>query len=131
MAAWPHVEGRIIRSCVAGGATSKDARGKKSSSYVPDIACEFQVSGRSYTSTSVWVGGSYGTSAGIAASIAERYPVGSTVTVHYLPGDPSESYIETSPGFALWLQLGSGLALFGLAAASGAGIRRLRKRPTA
>ena len=107
---WPITTGRVVESRV------KDVPSDDGPSYAPGIFYEYSVEGKKFASTALSPGGIVrsGQASWVKRTVA-RYPVGSTVEVHYHPATPSRAYIEVWPR-AFWF-----VFLFG-AAFTAAGI---------
>jgi uncharacterized protein (TIGR03435 family) len=107
---WPVTEG-IIQS-----AEMKSHEGSKGgTTYSAEVTYGYQVAGTSYTGDKVSIG-QMSSSSEYARGILNRYPVGKKVSVHYLPGDPSDAVLETGIHGGTWICLGVGTAftLFGI-----------------
>lgn len=111
---WPTVPGRVLES---GLDASRSDKGR--TTYRAEVLYEFQVDGQTYASNDIAVG-DYGSSdPKHGRRIANRYPKGAAVTVHYDPDDPETSLLEAGiqgqafflPGFGL-LFFGAGLVVF-------------------
>jgi hypothetical protein len=76
-------------------------------SYEPAVEYNYAVGGQTYTSRRIAYGAnSFGRDQ--AQKMIERYPVGSVVTAHYDPANPTEAVLETqAAGSTLFLVLGS------------------------
>ena len=108
-ASWPATDGRITRSRL--DESRKDGTTRRSA----DIGYEYEVAGRAFAGTRVWIGDEYTSSPGNEFRAAvERHPVGRPVRVHYDPADPARSVLEpggTWSASALYL---AGLGVLGL-----------------
>lgn len=87
------VEGVVVESSVVYYNT-----GEGSSGWSPDIEYRYTYKGTTYTSSKLCPGehnsGCYGPSTEkVAQSVVDRYPEGSTATVHVDPDDPSNVYL--------------------------------------
>ena len=99
MKRWPVAEGRVLsakveeyRTSVSRGAGGARAR---MTLYRPVLLYEYRVTGKRFHGTRV--AQSPGLDRGVpefAASVVERYPIGSTVAVRYNPKRPDESVLE-------------------------------------
>ncbi len=89
-ASWLQVQGRITRSKLA---VRRPPAGSDigTAVNVPDVAYSFSVAGRSYQGKRVSLGDISGK---FAEETVRRYPVGSVVTVHYDPADPTDCVLE-------------------------------------
>lgn len=88
---WPTVPGRVLTSEVIED-RFRNATGKASIAYVPDVTFEYNVNGTSYTSKNVIFGETtydYLT----ASRICEKYAVDTTPPVYYNPERPSEAVL--------------------------------------
>lgn len=88
-AVWPTTEGIVMDSYIA---THPGSEGQ--TSYSPELVYQYQVDGVSYNGDRLFVT-SHSSDYGWAQSYLDRYPVGSTITVHYNPANPLEAVIET------------------------------------
>ncbi len=107
---WPVTDG-IIQS-----AEMKSHQGSKGgTTYSAEVTYTYQVTGTSYTGDKISIG-QMSSSSEYARAILNRYPVGKTVSVHYLPGNPSDAVLETGIHGGTWICLGVGTAftLFGI-----------------
>lgn len=93
-ASWPSVPGQVISSTVT---RQSDSDG--SVSFSPEVSYRYQVGSQSYQGRRIKFGeNAYGFRAR-AQSVADRYPVGHSVSVYYDPADPNLSVLE--PGVSL------------------------------
>lgn len=123
---WPTINGRIVSSGIHQFQQRRDEakrtmRGRRmmQTMYMPVVEYAYSVGGRDLTSRSIWDGTEVSGSQAYAQSIAARYPVGKTVTVHYDPADPDKTALEVG-GYWHWaLLVGAVLALGAAAATSG------------
>jgi Protein of unknown function (DUF3592) len=91
---WPTVTGAVIVSEVA-ARPERNASGRPTKVYRADIQYQYQVSGESFTSETVALGGSIETSSrGRFDAQVARYPVGRKVRVYYDPSDPATAILE-------------------------------------
>ncbi len=88
--AWLQVQGRITRSSLS---VRRPPEGNEigTAVNVPDVAYAFSVAGQGYQGNRVSLGDISGR---FAEEAVRRYPVGSTVTVHYDPNDPTDCVLE-------------------------------------
>ena len=91
---WPSTEGQITQSKVEHrtSGTGKD----RSSAYYAVVTYEFTVDGATYKADRV-ASADIGREKAHARRIVERYPKGSSVSVYYMPENPSKCLLE--PGF--------------------------------
>ena len=103
---WPYVEGIIEESRLA----SDD------DDLLPHIQFSYTVGESAYRRTFEFPGDVTPTEE-FAASYVKKYPVGSTVQVHYDPDNPQSATLEPGLGKGDWLVLviGMGSLLFGIA----------------
>jgi hypothetical protein len=115
-ASWPTVEGRVAHSEMTLGS------GDESSVYHASVLYNYKLSGVSYSSDRIGFGDFDSSDSSHAQAIVNRYPVGTSVQVHYNPQTPNLSVLETgvngatyflAPGGALFLISGC-LMLWGL-----------------
>ena len=107
---WPVTDG-IIQS-----SEMKSHQGSKGgTTYSAEVTYTYQVAGTGYTGNKVSIG-QMSSSSEYAQGILNRYPVGKKVSVHYLPGDPSDAVLETGIHGGTWICLGVGtvFTLFGI-----------------
>ena len=107
---WPVTDGIIQSAEMTSHEGSKGGR-----TYSADVTYTYQVAGTSYTGDKVSIG-QMSSSSEYARGILNHYPVGKKVSVHYLPGDPSDAVLETGIHGGTWICLGVGTAftLFGI-----------------
>jgi hypothetical protein len=84
-AAWPGVAGSVTAS----------ERTKRAWRTQPRVTFRYQVDGKDYRGSNIVIGG--GVNPKETDTILSRYPMGSAVTVHYLPKDPGVSVLEPGP----------------------------------
>ena len=110
---WPIVPGRVIASRVVQH-ESTDSEGGSSVTYEPQVEYEYSVMGLTYSAKRV----AFGTNrydARKATEIADRYPAGSVVSVHYNPDKVKDATLETSAsGGKLFPIIGGIIAASGL-----------------
>jgi hypothetical protein len=89
---WPSTSGVVQRSSI------EQRRSRRSITYHPIVSYRYQLGGTAYIGHQIrYSSTSYNDAQG-AQEHADRYAEGSTIQVHYSPGDPSESVLE--PGLA-------------------------------
>lgn len=100
---WPTTKGEILESLVEQDAEQCD---------FPLVTYQYSVNKKTYTSNRLYAtSGIAATSGSYAASVVARYRVGSRVTVHYNPFDPSDAALEvTFPAWVLALLLAAGVS---------------------
>jgi hypothetical protein len=91
---WPKVAGTITRSEIRAEKSEGGENTGSSTSYRPDIAYSYEVSGKSYTGQRVRAGSVYVRTPKAAEAIREPYPVGRSVEVAYDPARPESSMLE-------------------------------------
>lgn len=118
-ARWPVARGRIIHSGVEELEVSDiDSR---RTHYRSSVVYNYKVNGHEYSGDVVTLGvTATATIQGMARSMSEKYPVGSTVDVHYNPKAPSESALQPYSRwhYLIWL-IGMGMFLLAWAVATG------------
>lgn len=128
---WPVVDGRVVSTTVRvdmptgnSGAT-REAR-EAHWRYYPSITYRWVVDGRPHTGSRYQLGTTHPKlrQREEAQAAAARYPVGSTVRVHYNPANPDQAVLETAPSVGIYVPLLFGLVLI---AATGFGILRARR----
>ncbi len=107
---WPVTDG-VIQS--AEMKSHEESEG--GTTHSAEVTYTYQVAGTSYTGDKVSIG-QMSSSSEYAQGILNRYPAGKRVSVHYLPGDPSDAVLETGIHGGTWISLGVGTAftLFGM-----------------
>ncbi len=94
MARWETTTGTVVKSEI--GTTLSGTQG--SSIQFPDVTYQYYVNGQTYFNNKVsqtMVRSSFGS---IVQQTLNRYPVGSTVTVHYNADNPQDAYLEKGLG---------------------------------
>lgn len=95
---WPAVSGFIETSDITTyqrrNRATKDSVVRWKTLYRPNIVYGYDVAGVHYRGDKVSYFGSGANSADIAQQVAARYPVGTALTVHYNPENPSQSAID-------------------------------------
>jgi hypothetical protein len=94
---WPTVLASIIK---------KDIIGERA--YSPQLKCEYQIDGRTYTLTTDLGTPGFGrkkTRRQTSEIILDEYPEGSEVLVRYNPENPGEAYIRTGPYWSDYLKI--------------------------
>ena len=93
---WPTVVGKILSSGIKRGS------GKRAV-YHAEISYEFIAENVLHKGTRVSYG-EYGvTGTSHAQGIADRYPVGKTIAVHYMPGKPKVCVLEPGTNVITWV----------------------------
>lgn len=104
--AWPTTQGRVTHSEMISAVDPADFA---TTMHTASVAYTYVVGSRTYTATRITLADhSSSRPAGIARVVA-RYSVGSSVTVHYHPDDPSSSILETRTPLPLYGPLLLGL----------------------
>lgn len=83
---WPSVEGTVLKSFVlgTGGGSS-----------MPSVEFQYDVSGKTYQSESIWMGHAVGLPGRERSeAVVRRYPVGERVTVFYDPANNERAVLE-------------------------------------
>jgi len=104
-AAWPTVEGRIVRTDV------EERRGGKGNRlrYLPVLEYAYVVAGREWTSSTFSSGGMEKfRDLEDAQAVQRQYPLGRRVLVHYDPDAPGEAVLEPAPAWESWVLIGIG-----------------------
>lgn len=103
---WPAAQGKILSTDIeVRKSTSRDHRAglnRTTTSHHGVVKYEYAVSGQTFESDRISYK-SYGGSQEHAKKVVAAYPVGSSVTVHYNPGNPAESVLEPGVGWASFL----------------------------
>ena len=107
---WPTAPGKVVASSVARRASS----GSKGTTvtYHAEILYEYSVNGTTYDGNRVAYGDYGSSSPAHARRIANRYPKGTAVTVHYMPDSPEESLLEPGLKGQSFMLPGVGLLFF-------------------
>lgn len=107
---WPGAPGKVLASSVERHVSS----GSKGTTvtYHAGILYEFKVGGTTYDGTRVAYGDYGSSSVSHARRIVNRYPKGSAVTVHYMPGHPEECLLEPGLKGQALIMPGVGLIFF-------------------
>jgi len=110
--AWPVTPGEVVSSAVEQRGSTEN--GKTRTIYLPIIEFAYTVDGNRLHSRQVKLGLEISGSESLARGIADRYPAGAPVEVHYDPQDPSNAALENPTG-TNWILLGVALACFAIA----------------
>ncbi|HEV2511027.1 DUF3592 domain-containing protein [Bosea sp. (in: a-proteobacteria)] len=110
--AWPVTAGEVVSSAVEQRRSTEN--GKTRTTYLPVVEFAYTVDGNRLHSRQVKLGLEVSGSESLAQGIADRYPAGAPVEVHYDPQDPSNAALE-NPTETNWLLLGIALACFAIA----------------
>ena len=103
---WPTVEGRVDRAEAA----------SDSDDLLPLIEFSYTVSGTRYQNTLAFPGGTTPTPE-FTRLYLDRYPAGSTVTVHYDPQQPGRATLEPGMARGDWMIAALGLLATGIGTA--------------
>lgn len=107
---WPAAQGTITESSVE--RRNSGSGNRRSTSFEASVRYEFSVDGQTFTGSRVAYG-DYGSSfSSHAQSIVDRYPKGRSVTVSYMPGNPTECLLEPGAKTQVWFLPGMGLVFF-------------------
>ena len=119
---WPTINGRVVSSGVHEFQQRRDKpqrtiRGTRmmKTMHMPVVEYSYAVGGRDFTSRSIWDGTEVSGSRDYAQGIADRYPVGRTVTVHYDPAAPGKAALEVGGNWH-WAVLAGAIIAFAAAA---------------
>lgn len=111
--AWPVTPGQIL-SCKVERHISTDSDGHTTTSYEPKLEYSYSVMGTPMQANRISYG-SVKTNYKSAQKLADRYPVGAQVSVHYNPEKPAEAVLETAArGNTAGLVIGIVLLLMGV-----------------
>ncbi|WP_254840598.1 DUF3592 domain-containing protein [Natronomonas marina] len=92
------VEGTVVDTELARG--TADCGEARSTTYSPSVTYRYTYEGTTYRSENLYPGPSEGTAycdRSEAQAVVDRYPEGSTVTVHIDGDRPDRSFLETEP----------------------------------
>jgi hypothetical protein len=92
---WPTVPGQVQWSRIEQRVTGLPMWLHKLS-----LSYSYRVAGNAYEGNAVQFGPHYVNSRALIETLARKYPHGAAVTVHYDPGDPGASVLETSDQMA-------------------------------
>jgi Protein of unknown function (DUF3592) len=112
-ASWPAVRGKIIRSEVE-QYEERDSDGRLQTEYRPVVEFSYPVHGREYYGNQIKRGLEVSAGKAYAEKVVTTYPVGSAVTVHYDPNDPTSAALENPTG-ASWIVAVAAVGCFALA----------------
>lgn len=102
---WPTAPGEILNSTIVQH-ESTDSDGASSTSYEPVVEYRYNVIGSPFTGKRIAYGANQ-FSYNIAQKIISRYPIGSSIQVHYNPEKPADAVLETkSSGGTIFLIVG-------------------------
>jgi len=94
--AWPAAQGEVLDSHVV------SHRGRKSTTYRPEVTFRYTVDGRSYTADTVTRGTTFADSSSYAQRVVNSHPRGRRVSVHYNPDNPAEAVLLAGFGDREW-----------------------------
>ncbi len=90
---WPSVDGHVIAASVEHRSQSGSTRTR--TTYSASVTYDYAVDGVAYTGDRMAFGAGHGSGDRAKAQrVVDRYAVGSAVTVHYRPANPSDSVLE-------------------------------------
>jgi hypothetical protein len=102
---WPTATGRVETSGVHAFESWDNDHGRSRTQYRADVVYGYEVAGVRYTSDQVGASRTSSNVEKFARRIADRYPEGSTIEIHYNPANPAEAIVK--PGgralLLLWL----------------------------
>jgi len=110
---WPSVLGQVLSSGVV--EVAHDADGRQTRRYAARIEYAYAVAGVDYRSNQIALGVTTSGSRAGAQAVADRYPAGASIEVHFDPANPSTAALENPTGF-WWLPMLVGLFCLGVAA---------------
>jgi hypothetical protein len=113
---WPTTIATVVYSQVA-SEDRRDRSGRDLVRYLPVIAYEYAVEGAVYQAARLRFGDTAEPELSRARRVAERFPIGAGIEIHYNPARPDEATIETAPD-RIDIGLVAGIALGVLALAS-------------
>ena len=94
---WPTTSGVVQSSSV------QEYRGRGGPTYYPIVSYRYEVGGVTFTGHQVSYSSTSYSNTQDAQADADRYPEGSTVKVHYSPGEPWDSVLEPNPAEYPWI----------------------------
>lgn len=111
-AAWPTVEGRILRSEVDVRRCACNPQMPNVAKYGATIAYEYDVAGSRHVSRRVSLGYNATMSRYKSRDFSQQYAAGRKVRVHYDPADPDLAVLEAGQTRNAWIVPGMGFVLF-------------------
>jgi len=112
---WPVAQGVVLSSTVIEHQDYDEDDHRTSISYEPVVQYRYSVGGQDFSGNKLAFGANRFDS-GRAQGMANQYPAGATVNVHYNPNNPGEAVIETkAAGGTLFLIIGIVFLVIGLA----------------
>jgi len=119
---WPTINGRVVSSGIHQFQKQRiepkqgtRRRRRTQTLYMPIVEYGYSVGGRDFSSRSIWDGTEVSGSRAYAQGIADRYPVGRMVTVHYDPSAPAKAALEVGGNWH-WAMLAGAIVAFAVAA---------------
>ncbi|MHC4253174.1 MAG: DUF3592 domain-containing protein [Planctomycetota bacterium] len=106
---WPTARGRIVSSTVDRRRSSSGSRRGSSTTYHAEVLYELSVDGTAHDGSRVAYGDYGSSNPSHARRVVNRYPKGTQVAVHYMPGNPEECLLEAGMKAQSWF-----VPLFGL-----------------
>lgn len=94
---WPTAPGVVVSSEIDVRDGRSDVDEVPVTTYHPAVHYAYDVDGRRYVGERITCGDFGSTDLGGRRAVAERYPLGSTVTVHYDPDAPQLAVLEPGP----------------------------------
>lgn len=88
---WPTSKGVIVRSEKK---ALEDTENDNRATMIADIEYEYKVSGVLFNGTQIYLGTTRNSLSLFSSKVAQQYPVGQEVTVHYNSTQPTESFLE-------------------------------------
>ena len=125
---WPVAEGTVITSEVTSQWHDDYNDGEGFFTYSPYVVYEYQVNGTKYDGCSV-TSFILESDLAYAQGVVNKYPVGSTVRVHYNPTAPSDSVLEMYVGPTTLIPFAFGIGLVVVGSVGLYQIRNKRYRP--
>jgi len=108
MAKLEQTEGVVLNAEIGSGQSryrSESGSYYYRTSYFPNITYQYTVNGQQYTNNAYAQRPSMINRKFLIQRILNKYPVGETVTVHYKPDDPQQSYLQTGYGNTVTLMV--------------------------
>ncbi len=109
-AQWPTTQGAITESSVE--RHHRKSGNRSSTTFHAKVLYEFSVGGNIFTGDRVAYGDFDSSFTSHAQKIVARYPQGQSVTVYYLPENPSECLLEPGLKAQAWFMPGIGALFF-------------------
>jgi hypothetical protein len=105
---WPTTPGVVSSSEIQRHEGSSGKSGHRTTVCIANVTYTYEVGNRKFTSDRVCYGDYGSSSGGRAGEVRRRYPVGTTIVVHYHPSNPTIAVLETGATWFILLFLSVG-----------------------